>query len=161
LLVVRTAYLKPKERIEGMPPSRYLVEYFGIVLPDRIADLWDKAAYVEENGTIVFEGVDGEIVGGYWEVGAEPLFYDELEKFLSRYLFDSDPGFGILACLSGVVCEVSGDNSGYFEFEVNDRARGRIIFGGAVGGYARVRLTDRRSYVEFVPSYIVIRPQKW
>jgi hypothetical protein len=157
--VVRTSHQKIRRRdITKMKPSEYLAKYFGIVLPSKVAEFWDGAAYVEESGVIVFEDPDPEIVGGYWEGGRKPFFDDELEKYLSWYLFDNDPNISIIACKPGTVCEVSDKGRAYFEFEVG--GEGKIHFAGAVGGRAQSKEGDE-SYVEFVPSYIVLRPLSW
>lgn len=152
---------KKEEKIEGIPPSQYLAKYFGIVLPSNIADSWDRMAYVEEDGTIVFEEPAQEIVSVYWEFRFEPFFDRELKKYLSWFLFDNNPDLHISVCEPGTVCEVTRDNSGFFEFRVYDSTGNRTLFSGAVGGTARGKLVDGRVYVEFVPSYIVIKPYSY
>ena len=160
--MVYTARLKLKNKdIAKMRPSEYLLKYFGIALPSNIAEFWDGAAYVEDTGTIFFESVEPEIVEGYWEVGREPFFDRKLEKYLSWYLFDSNPDFHISACEPGTVCEISGEGRAYFEFGAYESGEGRAHFAGAVGGRAQVKEVDGWSYVEFVPEYIVLKPLSW
>jgi hypothetical protein len=158
--VVRTARPKLKRRLKWgeMKPSEYLAKRFGIALPSNIAEFWDGAAYVEDTGTIFFESAEPEIVDGYWEVGREPFFDRELEKYLSWYLFDSNPDFHVSACEPGMVCEISDEDRAYFEFHVYDSTGNRILFGGAVGGSAQVKEVDGRSYVEFRPEWVVVKP---
>jgi hypothetical protein len=158
--VVRTVRQKLKRILKRreVKPSEYLAKHFGIALPSNIAEFWDRAAYVEESGAIFFESAEPEIVEGYWEVGREPFFDRELEKYLSWYLFDNNPNIFIHACEPGTVCVVDDEGRAYLEFEVYERGEGKIHFAGAVGGHSRVKEVDGTSYVEFVPEYIVLKP---
>lgn len=157
--ITRSRKLSRKE-LEELTPSKYLKEYFNIVLPPRIAEFWDRVAYVEENGLIVFEADESELVSGYWErVSGAPFFDNELAKYLSRYLFDKDPKYSVVVCPAGSVCEVREDH-GYFEFEVFDTEKDKPIFSGAVMGLTAWEEVDGKSYVKFVPSYIFIKPQE-
>jgi hypothetical protein len=148
--------------ITEIPPSRYLEKYFGIRLPPKVAEFWDRVGYVSEDGTINFENanVEGIAVAGYWELSAgKPFFDDELRKFLSWYLFDNDPNFHVYPCIAGMTCKVS-DDRGYFEFTVYDSTGNRVLFKGAVMGLASTKERNGRSYVVFIPDYIVIKPVK-
>jgi hypothetical protein len=159
---VKVKAKKVKEDITELPPSKYLEKYFGIKLPPKVAEFWDRAGYVSEDGLIDFENVnvEGEIVAGYWELSAgKPFFDDELKKFLSWYLFDNDPDFHIFPCMAGMVCEVSEDR-GYFEFTVYDRTENNVLFNGAVMGLASAEERNGKDYVVFTPDYIVIEPVK-
>jgi hypothetical protein len=154
--------IKMEKDITELPPSEYLEKHFGIRLPPKVAEFWDRAGYVSSDGAIDFEdaNAEGEIVAGYWELSAgRPFFDDELKKFLSWYLFDSDPDFHVYPCLAGMVCEVS-DESGYFEFVVYDRTGNNVLFTGAVMGPASTKRRKGRGYVVFTPNYIVIEPVK-
>jgi len=152
----RLSYKELKE----LTPSEYLRKYYNIVLPQKIAEFWDSAGYVEEDGLIDFESPDGELVSGYWEsVDGAPFFDSELESYLSWYLFDRDPRYSIIACQPGLVCEID-ENDGYFEFQVYDTEKHEYVFSGAIMGLASWKDEGDNSYVEFVPTHIVIRPSE-
>jgi len=159
---IRVKRRKAKEDITELPPSEYLEKYFGIRLPPKVAEFWNRAGYVGSDGAIDFENVniEGEIVAGYWELSAgKPFFDDELKKFLSWYLFDNHPGFHVYPCMPGMICEIS-DNRGYFEFTVYNSTGNKVLFTGAVMGLASAEERNGKSYVVFTPDYIVVEPVK-
>jgi hypothetical protein len=146
----------------GMKPSEYLVKFFKTVLPLKIAEFWDKNGTIAIDGTIVFDDITekhAEFVRGYLVRGAgKPHFGDELAKFLSRYLFSSDPNFRVYACIPGQVCEAH-NGVGHFEFEVLDKTGNILLFTGTVLGLAREKRKDGATYIEFVPSSIIVKPE--
>jgi hypothetical protein len=148
-----------RKELEELTPSKYLKEYFNIVLPPKIAEFWDRAGYVADDGLIDFEDVDGELVSGYWErFEGAPFFDNELAKYLSWYLFDKDPKYSITVCPAGAVCEIHEDD-GYFEFVVYDTEKHEVIFIGTVMGSATWKEeAEDKTYVEFIPTGIVIEP---
>ena len=157
----RVAKERRREDIMELKPSEYLRKYFNIVLPPKIAEFWDRAAYVEEDGKIDFPDVVFDTdVEGYWErVEGKPFFDDELRKALSWYLFDKDPKYSIIVCPAGSVCEISED-SGYFEFMVFDTEKDKLVFSGAVMGTAAwEKEADGKTYTRFLPRYIVLEPR--
>jgi vacuolar-type H+-ATPase catalytic subunit A/Vma1 len=47
-----------KKNITELPPSKYLEKYFGIRLSPKVAEFWDRAGYVSDDGAIDFENVN-------------------------------------------------------------------------------------------------------
>ena len=147
------------EELSEMTASEYLKKYYNIVLPPKIAEFWNGAAYIEENGEIVFENPDQEPISGYWDNSNKTPYFDyELEKYLSWYLFDNDPRYGIIPCRPGMVCEINEDGHGYLEFEVYDRENREYLFVGRVIGHASWKEEGDETFVEFVPIAIALEP---
>ena len=150
---------KVKEDITELPPSKYLEKYFGIRLPPKVAEFWDRAGYVSDDGSINFEEPDAEVVAGYWEYSAGKPFLDhELRKYLSWYLFDKDPEFHVYVCMPGMLCKVHEDN-GHFDFAVYDKTGNKLLFTGAITGHAYLKEENGKTYVEFIPYHITVAPQ--
>ena len=153
-----------KKESKKLVPSKYLKEQYNIELPPMIAKFWDKAGYVDEefnNELIRFDYRNPtELITGYWERMRAPSFFDyELEKFLSRYLFDEDPRYSIMVCFPDLSCEID-EETGSFEFWIYDRAKHEVIFFGGAIGRANMKEKDGKSYVEFEPFAIVVMPFK-
>jgi hypothetical protein len=90
--------------ITELKPSEYL-KMCGIELPSSVAEFWDRAGYVEDDGLIDFPDahIADMIVEGYVFAGdGKPFLDSEMLDAAWDYLFDRDPRYGITHTHSNV-----------------------------------------------------------
>jgi hypothetical protein len=149
--------------ITELKPSEY-VKMHGIELPPSIAEFWDRAGYVEDDGCIDFPDASSAniVVEGYVFAGDGKPFLDrEMLDAVWDYLFDRDPRYGITHTHSDVE-PLEGSEYGYRLYGiVYDRKLQRDVF--KVDALFIVTVLKRDSdgvprYAEARLDYITAKP---
>jgi hypothetical protein len=149
--------------ITELKPSEYL-KMRGIELPQSIAEFWDRAGYVEDDGLIDFckARVWDMIVEGYvFASDGKPFLDSEMIDAVWGYLFDRDPRYGITHTHSNVEPLNENEYVHHLHCIVYDRKLQRDVF-RVVASFI-VTVTESQPdglprYAQAVLDYITVEP---